>query len=382
MKDYILTNIPSSKIPFNRMAKAEVGLGLSMGGKFGRKSLSSSEYKLDYKNGKVAIILSRGGKRRVKYIIEDDPNYLKTIQKFANDYLNRFVNENKLRRKSKSLNEGRLIKESKLEKFLKNTLTDEKKGYYWIFTNNTLKNGVLTGNINDHGMHEKSSKSEIVNALKKDKQKVDKKLTLLKNAIKEFNKKNNTSLKFKYTLNKPVIKTNRWQGDIVYETDSLVAKVTIKNESLNEANEGDRFVHKYSPEIEIELIEPTNRGWKVKQTTGRKSKTAFFDKQDIMGGKAIFKPIKESLEERLRKLIREEIQRFNEGMESGLMVYPSTPRDKAKIQKWLNSSDYYGEWAREGYFLFPEERSSYDSLEDELGREFLKHKINVRFEGV
>ena len=79
---------------------------------------------------------------------------------------------------------------------------------------------------------------------------------------------------------------------------------------------------------------------------------------------------------------KESINEANEGMESGLMVYPSTPRDKAKIQKWLDSSDYYGEWAREGYFLFPEKRSSYDSLEDELGREFLKHKINVRFEGV
>ena len=84
----------------------------------------------------------------------------------------------------------------------------------------------------------------------------------------------------------------------------------------------------------------------------------------------------------LRKLVREEIKRLGEGKESGLMVYPSTPRDKAKIQNWLDSSDYYGEWEREGYFLFPEERISYSSLEDELGREFLKHKINVRFEGV
>jgi hypothetical protein len=84
----------------------------------------------------------------------------------------------------------------------------------------------------------------------------------------------------------------------------------------------------------------------------------------------------------LKEIIREEIQKLNERSDYGLMVYPSTQQDKSKIQKWLDVSDYYAEWDREGYFLFPEKRSSYNSLEDELGREFLKRKINARFEGV
>jgi hypothetical protein len=84
----------------------------------------------------------------------------------------------------------------------------------------------------------------------------------------------------------------------------------------------------------------------------------------------------------LKEIIREEIKNVSEANEAGLMVYPSTRQDQAKIQKWLDSSDYYAEWDREGYFLFPEKRSAYNSLEDELGKEFGKLRINVRFEGV
>jgi hypothetical protein len=73
---------------------------------------------------------------------------------------------------------------------------------------------------------------------------------------------------------------------------------------------------------------------------------------------------------------------MNESSDHGLMVYPSTRQDQSKIQKWLDSSDYYAEWDRDGYFLFPEKRSLYNKLEDELGKEFNKHRINARFEGV
>jgi hypothetical protein len=84
----------------------------------------------------------------------------------------------------------------------------------------------------------------------------------------------------------------------------------------------------------------------------------------------------------LKEIIREEIKNVSEAKETGLMVYPSTRQDQVKLEKWLDSSDYYAEWNRGGYFLFPEKRSAYNSLEDELGKEFGKRRINARFEGV
>lgn len=51
---------------------------------------------------------------------------------------------------------------------------------------------------------------------------------------------------------------------------------------------GDKFIHKYNSSIEIELIEPTRRGWKVYQIEKGKKKIAFFDSQDIQGNKSIF----------------------------------------------------------------------------------------------
>lgn len=51
---------------------------------------------------------------------------------------------------------------------------------------------------------------------------------------------------------------------------------------------GDKFTHKYNSEIQIELIEPTKRGWKVHQIEKGKKKIAFFDSQDIRGDKSLF----------------------------------------------------------------------------------------------
>ena len=141
----------------------------------------------------------------------------------------------------------------------------------------------------------------------RDRKEVDSPYEMMKEYFKSFGMQMSGSK----TFDMAVTNLEQWmkRNKMMKLTESRLRKL-IREEikSINEANEGDRFVHKYSPEIEIELIEPTNRGWKVKQTTGRKSKTAFFDKGDIMGAKAIFKPIKESLQERLRKIIREEIK--------------------------------------------------------------------------
>jgi hypothetical protein len=84
----------------------------------------------------------------------------------------------------------------------------------------------------------------------------------------------------------------------------------------------------------------------------------------------------------LKEIIREEIKNVSEAKETGLMVYPITKQDETKILKWLERSDYWGEWQRGGYFLFPEKKSNYDDLERELEKEFRKYDIDARFEGV
>ncbi len=68
-----------------------------------------------------------------------------------------------------------------------------------------------------------------------------------------------------------------------------------RNESVNEANKsGDKLTHKHNPNIEIELIEPTNKGWKVYQIEKGKKKIAYFDKQDISGDRALFESVNEA----------------------------------------------------------------------------------------
>lgn len=126
------------------------------------------------------------------------------------------------------INESKSSKHEMLEKFLNTTLKDEDKGYYWIFTGNTLRNGVLTGNINDPGVYSRHSRSEVEEGLKNDKKEIEYRISLLKKALEEFNKENKTNFKFKYTLNDPVIKTGKWQGSTVYDAPNLIASVTIK----------------------------------------------------------------------------------------------------------------------------------------------------------
>jgi hypothetical protein len=89
--DYIITSIPASAIPQTNISKADVGLGLAMGDEFGMYStLNNKHYKLDYHNGKVALVLSKVGKLAVRVRSEKDPKYLAKIEKFVNDYLTKF----------------------------------------------------------------------------------------------------------------------------------------------------------------------------------------------------------------------------------------------------------------------------------------------------
>jgi hypothetical protein len=136
-------------------------------------------------------------------------NYINTFEEFLNE----------------DLNEGNSY--ALLNKFLEKTLSDEEKGYYWIFTNSVLDRKKLTGNINGGG-HGKSSRSAVEADLKIDKTNIDKKIELLKKAIEEFNKENNSNLQFTHKLNNPKIETENYGGRTVYRSDSLVASVTIQ----------------------------------------------------------------------------------------------------------------------------------------------------------
>jgi hypothetical protein len=90
--DYIVTSIPASAIPQTNISKADVGLGLSMFDALGRGwTLNNKDYKLDYHNGKVALVLTKQGKLAVRVKSGHDPKYVEKIEKFANDYLSKFA---------------------------------------------------------------------------------------------------------------------------------------------------------------------------------------------------------------------------------------------------------------------------------------------------
>ena len=51
------------------------------------------------------------------------------------------------------------------------------------------------------------------------------------------------------------------------------------------------YVHKFNPQITIELIEPTAKGYKVYQFEKGKKKVAYYNNKDIKGEKALFEKI-------------------------------------------------------------------------------------------
>jgi hypothetical protein len=67
---------------------------------------------------------------------------------------------------------------------------------------------------------------------------------------------------------------------------------------------------------------------------------------------------------------------------TGLIVVGRTQIDNNEISDMLDETDYHGVWnTREGYWFFPEDEETIDSLEMELSREFDNRGINARFEG-
>jgi hypothetical protein len=101
--DYIVTSISADAIPPTNISKADVGLGLSMFDTLGRGwTLNNKDYKLDYHNGKVALVLTKQGKLAVRVKSGHDPKYVEKIEKFVNDYLAKFAKNIK---KTESVNE-------------------------------------------------------------------------------------------------------------------------------------------------------------------------------------------------------------------------------------------------------------------------------------
>jgi hypothetical protein len=92
--DFIVTSIPADAIPPVNISKADVGLGLAMFDGLGRGwTLNNKDYKLDYHNGKVALVLTKQGKLAVRVKSGHDPKYVQKIEKFANDYLSKYAKD-------------------------------------------------------------------------------------------------------------------------------------------------------------------------------------------------------------------------------------------------------------------------------------------------
>jgi hypothetical protein len=92
--DFIVTSIPADAIPPVNISKADVGLGLAMFDALGRGwTLNNKDYKLDYHNGKVALVLTKQGKLAVRVKSGHDPKYVQKIEKFANDYLSKYAKD-------------------------------------------------------------------------------------------------------------------------------------------------------------------------------------------------------------------------------------------------------------------------------------------------
>ena len=83
----IVTSVPATAIPQTNIVRAEVMLGLHMGGVLGSSTLTVRDYSLGYSNGKVVLKLTRNGIMAVRVRSEKNPDYVNQIKKVADAYL-------------------------------------------------------------------------------------------------------------------------------------------------------------------------------------------------------------------------------------------------------------------------------------------------------
>lgn len=135
------------------------------------------------------------------------------------------------------------------------------------------------------------------------------------------------------------------------------------DESVNESytgNPGDKLTHKYDKRVEIELIEPTNRGWKVQVTTnGKKPKIAYFDKQDIVGDKSLFESVNE-------ETVYIDYLNKNKGF-----------KQDRKYFKGKNAYDDAVKWAKKNFEKFNLDMINFESVNEGI---WPKSKLSDRFE--
>lgn len=83
----ILTSVPATAIPQQNIPRADVMLGLHMGGVLGSSTLTVRDYSLGYAEGKVVLKLTRNGIMAVRVRSEKNPDYVNQIKKVADAYL-------------------------------------------------------------------------------------------------------------------------------------------------------------------------------------------------------------------------------------------------------------------------------------------------------
>ena len=89
----IVTSVPATAIPQTNIPRADVMLGLHMGGVLGSSTLTVRDYSLGYSNGKVALKLTRNGIMAVRVRSEKNPDYVNQIKKVADKYLMDYAKE-------------------------------------------------------------------------------------------------------------------------------------------------------------------------------------------------------------------------------------------------------------------------------------------------
>ncbi len=73
-------------------------------------------------------------------------------------------------------------------------------------------------------------------------------------------------------------------------------------------------------------------------------------------------------------------KRLNEKEETGLIVKPSTPKDKKLLDKFFDEGDYYAEYNAEfNEYDLPNDEDTMDNLNRELEEEFNKLGISASF---
>jgi hypothetical protein len=121
---------------------------------------------------------------------------------------------------------------------------------------------------------------------------------------------------------------------------------------------------------------------KVKEMSVTPQNSAGVKKMKTPGTEKTIKLQESKLRSLLKSMIQETLNKPSDFDGTGLIVVGKSQIDNNAIADMLDETDFYGVWnSREGYWFFPEDEETLDSLEYYLDEEFSKRGINARFEG-